>query len=319
MQIEDDNLPDDGGTATGQTSEHDNADFVSYWEPGDDDTPDTPQEDATAPADDGEEADEGQSSEPEAEALAEPEPKEAAPVYADETAVVRLADGSERTVADLIAGTMQRADYTRKTQDLAERRKALEADAQRIEQVTQTFIDHLSAMIPDEPDTALALRDPAAYTRAKAQHEAAVAQVKKLIELGRQPKEVQNALSEADARERLAEENRKLVEAIPETATQDGRKRFWDEVSTTAMDLGFTAEELSQATDHRLFVLAHWARKGMEADKARAAAKAKARKAPPVAPVKPGQGARTASKNAEAMRRLSRSGSLRDAMAVDFD
>lgn len=307
------------GAETVEPSDHDNASLTDYWEPGDDEEPATPEPVSDAPADDEEGADDGQPEDPAAEATDDPDPDEAKPVIADEKATVRLADGSETTVAELIQGRMMRQDYTRKTQDLAERRKALEADAQRIEHVTQTFIDHLSSMIPPEPDTALALRDPAAYTRAKAQHEAAIAQVKKLIEIGREPKDVQSALSEADARERLAEENRRLVEAVPETATLDGRKRFWDEVSATAMDLGFSAEELSQATDHRLFVLAHWARKGMAADKAKAAAKAKAAKAPPVAPVKPGQGARTANKNAEAMRRLSRSGSLRDAMAVDFD
>ena len=85
------------------------------------------------------------------------------------------------------------------------------------------------------------------------------------------------------------------------------------------MEMGFTAQELQQATDHRLFKLAHWARKGMAAEKARAAAKAKAQAAPPVAPHKPGQGARAASGNAEAMRKLSRTGSLKDALAVDFD
>lgn len=313
MQIDNDNLADEAGTGTDHTSENDTGAEYDFWEPGDDE-PDNP-EPLEATTDEGEGDEEGQPD----EAEAEPAPTEPQPTYADETAKVKLADGEEITVAELTQQRMLRQDYTRKTQEVAQQRKSVEADASRIEQITQAFVDHLSAMVPAEPPHSLALSDPGAYTRQKAQHDAAMAQVQKLVELGSQPKQITGAMSQADQQAAMQEENRKLVEMFPETGTQDGRKRFWDEVSSTAMDIGFTAEELSSATDHRLFALAHWARKGMAADKAKAEAKAKVANVPPVAPNKPGQGVRNANRNADAMRKLSRSGSIHDALAVDFD
>lgn len=311
MEDDDLNTPATAGTETMTATQDDTAEIdFDYFDPDEDGTPEV----AEQPAPD--EVDGEPEDTPEAET---PEEPEAEPKRADATAKVTLADGTEVTVGELAKGHMRQSDYTRKTQEVAELRQRVEADASRIESITQAFVDHLSSMIPDEPDHGLALRDPAAYTRQKAQHDAALAQVRKLIELGSQPKEVKQAYSEADMQKQVAEESRLLAEAFPETATQEGKVKFWNEVSETAMELGFTAQELQQATDHRLFKLAHWARKGMAAEKAKAAAKAKAQAAPPVAPHKPGAGARAANGNAEAMRKLSRTGSLKDALAVDFD
>ena len=75
-------------------------------------------------------------------------------------------------------------------------------------------------------------------------------------------------------------------------------------------------------TDHRLFALAHYAKIGMEAQKAKATAAKKVASVPPVSPPKKAAlsgDAQVARKNIEAMRRLSRTGSIADAMAVDFD
>ena len=309
--------PAEAGTESVETPATDTAIDFDYWEPGDDETPETPEAEEGA-TEEGEGEAEGQPEEaegeqPEAEAEPEDEPKRA-----DATAKVTLADGTETTVGELAKGYLRQSDYSRKTQELSETRKRVEADASRIEGITQAFIDHLASMIPAEPDTGLALRDPAAYTRAKAQYDAALAQVQKLIEIGGQPKQITQGLHEEDHRALLAEESRKLAEAIPETATQEGKQRFWEGATTTAQELGFTAEELRTVTDHRLFVALDWARKGMAAEKAKAAAKAKAAKAPPVAPHKPGQAAAGANRNAEAMRKARRTGRLEDVLAVDF-
>ena len=106
---------------------------------------------------------------------------------------------------------------------------------------------------------------------------------------------------------------------FPETSGGKTREAFFNGVQSAASDLGFSNAELSAIRDPRVFALAHWAAKGMAAEKARATAKAKVAAAPPATPRKPGQGARQANGNAEAMRKLARSGSLRDALAVDWD
>ncbi len=284
----------------------DTAEDYSYYDPEDDDqdTEDTSEEAATE-----DEAVEEEAAE-EAEVESEAE--------ADVKAVVTLGDGNKVTVAELAKGYLRASDYTRKTQEVATVRKTVEADAKRIESINQTFIDHLSGMVPAAPDSALALRDPNAYVRAKAQHEAAIAQVQKLIEIADQTKQVTSQISEAERQELIAEENRKLSDRIPEVATDQGRQKFFARAAEAANEMGFSMDELRGVTDHRMFVMAHYAKIGMEAMKARTVAKTKAQAAPPVAPRKPGQPVQVKG-NADAMRKLARSGSIKDALKIDWD
>ena len=140
-----------------------------------------------------------------------------------------------------------------------------------------------------------------------------------LVELGNQPKQIKQAMTQADVDRIKAEENSKLVGMFPKTATQDGRAKFFENVATVASELGISEKEWQGISDHRLLALAHWAKVGMDADKARSKAKAKAAKAPPATPRKPGQTAAKANRNVDAMRKLARSGSIHDALAVDWD
>lgn len=318
MTGEPDNLSMPEGTDNADPSATDTPETWDYYDPDEDqDTVETPEAEGTE--------DEATETETEAETEvaeevetpdeeADPEPK-----LATEDAVVQLADGETVTVKDLIAGQMRQADYTRKTQELGNQRKALEAEAQKLQGITEAFVEHLSNMVPPEPDAQLAYTDPTKYTQAKAQYDAAVAQVQKLIELGSQPKEITSNLTQEAHQRILQEENAKLVQRFPETGTKEGRAKFFNGIAEVADEFGFTTDELRQVTDHRVFTLAHWARIGLQAEQAKKAAKAKAQKAPPVAPRKPGQPAKKANRNAEAMRKLSRSGSIRDALAVDFE
>lgn len=314
MTGEPDNLPDEGGTDNAALSEYDNPETWTYFDPEEDNeeapevegTDDEPGEVVAEEVEDQETVEEADEDEPEA-------------VTATADAVVQMDDGTTATVKDLISGNMRQADYTRKSQEVANARKAVEADATRIESITEAFVEHLSQMVPQEPDPALALTDATKYTQQKAQYDAAIAQVQRLIEIGNQPKEIKGAMSEADTQKTVAEENQKLADMFPETRTQDGRTKFFGAVQSVANEIGYSTEELQGVTDHRLFALAHWAKRGMDAGKAAAAAKAKAEKAPPATPRKPGQPAKQANRNAEAMRKLSRSGSIHDAVAVDWD
>lgn len=310
MTGEPDNLPE-GGTDNAALSETDNPETWDYYDPDDDQ--DNAEVEGIEGTDDeageaeGQETEEGSDDAPEVKATA------------TQDAVVELSDGTKVTVKDLIAGNMRQQDYSRKTQEASELRKRLEADAQRIDGIMQAFVDHLTAMVPNEPDPSLAFREPGKYTAQKAAYDAAIAQVQKLLEMGSAPKEVQKALETGDRTARLRDENAKLAALFPATTTKEGRERFFTDAQAAAQELGFTVEDLQGVDDHRLFALAHWAKIGMDAQKARDKAKAKAAKAPPAAPVKPGQPARAANRNADAMRKLARSGSIKDAMAVDWD
>lgn len=318
MNSEADNLPDEGGTDNAHPSEADTLSEWDYYDPGEDqDTEAVATEEGTEDEVEGEEVAENEAAE--APDSPDDEESEQDPITATEDAVVKLADGTTATVKDLISGNMRQDDYSRKTQQIANDRKALAENVDRIDRITQAFVDHLSTMVPPEPDPALALNDPAAYTRQKAQYDAAIAQVQSIIEFGNEPKEMMGAMSDEDRQKTLADENSKLIMMFPEAGTQDGRQQFFSEAQKAAEALGFSAEELGSVTDHRMFALAHWAQKGMQAAEAKKSVEAKTQKAPPSAPRKPGQPARKGGQNAKAMRKLAQTGSIHDAVKVDWD
>ena len=297
MTVED-NTPDTG-TEPDETQTPDNLEEFTYYDP-DEDEPDTVESETDAGTEDGAE---------------EPatEPSEAAP-----DAVVTMADGTKVAVAELIKGNQRQADYTRKSQELATARKAMEANLQRIEGIQEAFVTHLSSMIPAEPNPALALSNPNAYTAQKAQYDAALVQVQKLIEMGQAPKQIKDAMTAEQKTQLIADENARLADMFPEVSTQQGRQKFFTRAAEAAQEMGFPMSELNTVTDHRMFALAHYAKIGMEAMKSRTEAKAKAAAAPPVTPRKPGQPAQVQGTN-DAMKRLARSGSIRDAVKVDWD
>lgn len=296
----------DSGTDNVTPSDTDTAPDWDYYDPDEDQDTVEPQEAAT---------DEGPETADE-----DPEPEDDEPI---EAVIDRLKAENPKLaehIAELEQGALRQADYTRKAQEVANRRKALEADVSRLEGITNAFVEHLSSLVPEAPDPALALRDPNAYVRQKAQHDAAVAQVQKLIEIGTQPKQLADALTQADRAEMLREENARLMERFPTTRSEKGRMEFFRAAASAAEELGYSAEELGQQTDHRAFALAYWARKGMDAAKAKEQAAAAAKgKGKPVIPAKPGAtnaGLSEISKIREAKKRFEKSRSIRD--AVDF-
>lgn len=312
MTGETDTPLDESGTDNAQLSDNDTPDPWDYFDP-DEDTEDHQQEEGTD-----DEADEIQTDD-EAEADEADEDQEADEPDEAKPAVVKLADGTEITHDELIKGYHRQSDYTRKMQEVSNDRQATSKEAERITSIADALVEHLTKLIPPEPDTALALSDAGQYTARKAQHDAAVAQLQKIIELGGEAKNVTSAMSDADLQKLKANEDHNLVTAIPSVGTQEGRKKFMSEVADAAKHVGFSDEDVGKVVDHRVFLLAHWAQKGLAAEQAKKAAKAKAQKAPPANPRKPGQGAKQAGSNVKAMQKLARTGSIHDAVNVDFD
>ncbi len=297
------NTPEQG-IDNAQPQADDTAPDWDYYDPDEDqDTAEAPEADAT---DDGTEV---------AEEAASTE--ETAEVEASADAVVTMADGTKVKVQDLIQGHLRQDDYTRKTQELANTRKALSAEVERIEGITQAFVDHMSALVPPAPSHEVALRDPNRYTREMAAHQAAMAKVQELIEIGQQPKQVKEAVTAQEKAELAQVENARLIERFPTLAQPAERQKFFTEAVDAAAELGIPLAELQGLTDHRIFAALHYAAKGLKASKAMQVAQAKVQKAPPVAPQKPAVAKNSG--NAEAMRKLARSGSIRDAVKVDWD
>ena len=302
---ESDNLAD-AGTETVETSATDTPETWDYYDP-DEDTVETPEEPST----------ENEGEEAPVEADAEATEDEATEAPADRYV---LSDGTEVSLDELKSGHLRQADYSRKTLEVAETRKAVVAESNRIANITKAFIEHMGTLMPAEPPMSLAFSNPGLYTAQKAQFDAAEAQMQKLVDIGTQAKGTTDNLTNAERHELLKAEDAKLQAALPQTRTQEGRQKFFSEALSTARALGYADHELSQISDHRLYLVLNMAARGLAADKAVQAAKTKVLNVPPVAPkAKPGQSPGQTAQQMTAIRKFARSGSLRDAAKLDWD
>lgn len=265
-------------------------------------------EDTTAEDDEDTEAtDEGAEDE-----AANPEPQD------DVTVTV---NGEKVPLSDLKAGYMRQADYSRKTQDVSNKRRDLDAMTARVTGSVNAIADFLSRQIPEAPDPSLAMTNPGEFVQKKAMHEAAMAQVNAILSSAGEVGDVANQLTTEQRSELLQSENAKLAEALPTTATPEGRKKFFERAASAAKELGYSDKDIQQVTDHRTFILAHYAALGLQAEKAKAKAQTKVANVPPVSAQRrpQGQNASKVRQNKDAVKRLARTGSIDDALAIDWD
>lgn len=320
MPTEIDTLPT-GGTETATASpQNDQVNDWDYADPDEDqDTGEAQNETSEGePAPDEQASDEASASDEEQSSDDETKAKD------DEKAVkkgplVELASGEKLPLEEVAKGYMRQRDYSQKTEAVAQQRRTLEAAAQQLEAIQTGFVEYLSQYVPPMPDAALASTNPAEYVRQKAAHEAAITRVNEIAELGKKAQGVKQQVDITAHQEILEREFALLTERVPRLKDPKAREKFREDTFAAAREFGFTDEELSMATDHRLFLLADAAREGIAARKARAEAAKKVAVRPPV--TAPAKRAAPEAKpgNADALKKLQRTGSIRDAMAIDFD
>ncbi|MEK1908178.1 MAG: hypothetical protein AAAB13_20590 [Pseudomonas sp.] len=320
------NLPSGGSKTVEPSTDLNNPENLNFVD-SDDEEQNNPPSDAPGiesetdeASEDGQESDDPteQQSEDDPEAEGdEPEGKEA-----EDAVVVTLKGGEQVPLEELKLGYMKDRDYRLKTQEVRNKSVALEEMTARVTRTVDAIANHLAGMLPEEPQPTLAIQNPNEYTRQKAIYDSAMAQVNAIIRLANEPKEVAGKLSKEQEDELLALNDEKLAEAFPQTRkSAEERKKFFDQTFQTARDLGFTEEELKGQIDHRYFKLAYYARLGLQAEQAKSKAMAKVTQAPPAVAVGKAKGAaaQQARANQDAMKKLSKSGSIKDAMAIDFD
>lgn len=241
----------------------------------------------------------------------------------DEPVVVTLKGGEQVPLEELKLGYMRERDYRQKTQETANKSRSLEEMTTRVTRTVDAIANYLAGMLPEEPQHVLAIQRPDEYTRQKAIYDQALSQVNTIIRLANEPKEVQTKLTKEQEDEQIAFNDAELARSFPQTRkSPEERKKFFEQAFQTARDIGFSDEELKGQIDHRMFKLAHYARLGLQAEQAKEKALKKVAQAP-VAPVangkSKGQATAQARANQDAMKRLVKTGSIKDAMSIDFD
>ena len=254
----------------------------------------------------------------------EEESEEEAP--RDEKFVVKV-DGKEIEVPkeELIRGYQREADYTRKTQKLAEERKFVESEFQQVRAERETYAQILGQLQqklqefePQEPDwNRLEVEDPTEYARQWTSH-----QRRQQQKYAVQAEQMRlNQMREVEAQKQintvLAQETAILKEKIPEWTSPEKAKAEGKALLEYGQQLGFSEQELNGITDSRALLALHKAWKYDQMMSKRPEFQAKIKKAPRMA--SPGSAGSVSSKSSDinnAKKRLAQTGSVRDAASL---
>lgn len=230
----------------------------------------------------------------------------------------------EVTLDELLNGYSRTADYQKKTQSLAEQRKAVEAERVKIEEAAKTretysqrlqVIEQLLQQQNQTEDlSSLKSEDPVAYAIAMAEKVEREKQLQAVQAERQRVQQEQMTYQQAQLQKHIQGEQAKLMEAIPEFKDDVKAEVVRRDIRNYAKSIGFTDQELSQVYDSRA-VLALY--KAAQYDKLMAN-KGAATKKVAVAPktIRPGTSNPQSSEN-EAVKkeraRLRQSGNKKDA------
>lgn len=244
----------------------------------------------------------------------------------DEKFVVKV-DGKEIEVPkeELIRGYQREADYTRKTQKLAEERKLVESEFQQVRaerEYTSQLLGQLQQKLqeyePPEPDwNRLEVEDPTEYARQWTSHQRRQQQKYAIQAEELRIAQLQNADAQKHIQATLAAETARLKEKIPEWNSPEKAKAEGKALLEYGQILGFSEQELNTITDSRALLALHKAWKYDQMMSKRPEFQAKIKKAPRM--VTPGSAGNVSSKSSDlnnAKKRLAQTGSVRDAASL---
>lgn len=279
------------------------------------------EDEANEPQEDADEASDGEEGQADEEEGEEPE-TDPAPAYVPPEGKVRLPDGSEATVAELIQGNLRDRDYRQKTMEAAELRRSVEARASEIQQFEQQLAQDreftaqlLHSLMPQKPDPSMYAVDPLGYGEQKAFYDQRKEQLDYLLQQSQAAQQRAQQAQAEEAEQIRTREWEKTLEAMPELRDRNRLQAFASDVQRYGAEVGYSPQELKAIeTDHRLAVVLRDAvsYRKLKANKPKAQAKVEGR--PPVQRSGPRLNAETsrAREARLAMDRLSKTGSLRD-------
>ena len=233
----------------------------------------------------------------------------------------------EVTLDDLIKGYQREADYTKKTQTLAEQRKQVESERQVIEQA-KTERDQYQARLalienalksrePQENLEALKETDPIGFAVKVAEQTQRERQLQAIqLERARIAQQ-QQAEQTQNLNSHLAVEAHKLAEAIPEYADEQKSVQVKKDIRDYAKKIGWSDEELASVYDSRAVLTLYRAMQYEKLMGNKATVTKKVNEAPKM--LKAGVSRQTdanADQTKKAQNQLKRTGKVRDAASV---
>ena len=223
---------------------------------------------------------------------------------------------------ELIKGYQQGADYTKKSQALAEQRKAIEAERQHLEYVKQerqAYAQKLQALdsFLSQQNQGVNLdvlkeTDPIGYAVAVAEQSQREKQLAVVRNEQQRLAQQQQSEHQASLQNHLRQESEKLTSLIPELATPQGdavRKQIRD----YAKSIGWSDQELSQLYDSRAVVTLYNGMKYQQLQKSKPEVNKKLQAAPKMMRSGTSAPPTKSSSDKQAMQRLRETGKVSDA------
>ena len=223
---------------------------------------------------------------------------------------------------ELIKGYQQGADYTKKSQALAEQRKAIEAERQHLEYVKQerqAYAQKLQALdsFLSQQNQGVNLdvlkeTDPIGYAVAVAEQSQREKQLAVVRNEQQRLAQQQQSEHHASLQNHLRQESEKLTSLIPELATPQGdavRKQIRD----YAKSIGWSDQELGQLYDSRAVVTLYNGMKYQQLQKSKPEVNKKLQAAPKMMRSGTSAPPTKSSSDKQAMQRLRETGKVSDA------
>lgn len=178
-----------------------------------------------------------------------------------------MLDGGEKiSLAQLKRNNLFQRDYTRKTEELAQQRRALEQEhSERVSQANEEIrkqrefiLEFAGEFIPKEPTLEMLREDPIGYMEAKAVFEERMQKLSALAEQRQNESQQLTAKQQKDMEEFSATEWAKFLDVIPKLKDEKKLEAFRNDVKEIAVkDYGLDPEELTAVRDHRYMRVLH--------------------------------------------------------------
>lgn len=243
-------------------------DISNLLEPPETEQPEEHEEPAAAPAEDddplgleAEAVEQDDADDPDG-----PDPEIKGGRFAPDTAKVTLDDGTVTTIAELKRGTLFQRDYTKKTQELSEEKRSVEAQraevsqyAQQLDQSREYLAWYAENFLPKQPEPFNGAPDDYVgfleWQRKQAEWQTHAQAYQSFQQQKQQEAERKNGETQKQANERLAKERNALLQAIPVLKDPVKGKATWEAIVSGAQQhYGITAEEVNTVGDHRMLL-----------------------------------------------------------------
>jgi hypothetical protein len=239
---------------------------------------------------------------------------------------VKIGDKTESlTVEELTKGYQRQSDYSRKTAEVAEARKAIETELSDVKQERAQYGQLLTALAAQldgeqQPNWAeLRQENPEEYLLKRDEWQQKADKRRAIHAEQARLAETHKAEQMRSMQEIVTAERDKLFEAKPAWKDEKVFKRDRAAIREYGLKNGWTNEELDGATDHRAILALEKAMKFDRLVEKRAKATPATPKGPQPKPLRPGTSNKPSPANrgrSEAFKRLSKSGSVKDAARV---